>query len=59
MKFCVPIVYKGLSNYVVEADTAEQARELAVAQFNNGEVTDLLGNEWESIEDVLDPEVVE
>lgn len=56
-KFNVPIVYRGISNYIVEADTPEKAREEAIRQFNDGEVTlYLLGNEWEEIERVGEAE---
>ena len=51
-KFCVPIVYSGLSNFIVEAESEADAVELARAKFNNGETPELLGNESENIESI-------
>lgn len=50
--FEVPIVYRGLSNFIVNAETPEAARELAIARFNDGDTPELLGNEWEEIDRV-------
>lgn len=58
-KFEVPIVYRGLSNFLVTAETPEAARELATARFNDGDTPDLLGNEWEEIERVGEITVVD
>jgi hypothetical protein len=49
-KYEVPIIYVGLSNFIVEAETEEQAREKARLKFRGGEQPDVLGNEWEEIE---------
>lgn len=49
-KFCVPIVYKGLSNFIVEANSAGEAMEKAVEEFNNGAMPELLGNEYEVVD---------
>lgn len=49
-KYEVPIVYRGQSNYIVEAATPEEAREKARLMFKNGEPPDELGNEWEDID---------
>lgn len=56
--YAVPIVYRGQDNFVVEADTPEQAKELASAKFSDGEPADEMGNEWEEIERVGEPEEV-
>lgn len=49
-KYEVPIVYRGLTNYVVEAANESQARDVAEAKFKSGDCVDLFGNEWEEIE---------
>jgi hypothetical protein len=46
----VPVVYKGQCSFIVEAETPEQAQELAESLFNNGDTPTALGNEWENIE---------
>ena len=58
MEYCIPIIYRGLDNFIVEADSLEQAKELAKAQFNNGEPPVICGNEWEEILEVKDGEEV-
>jgi hypothetical protein len=58
-KYCVPIVYTGLSNFIVETSSEEEAIEKARQQFAEGDVPDLLGNEYEDIERVGDVEIVE
>jgi hypothetical protein len=49
-KYNVPIVYKGQVNYIVEAESVEEAEELAREQWSTGEKPVELGNEWEKIE---------
>jgi len=53
-KYEVGIIYRGLSNFIVEADNKEHARELARAAFINGEPPVIMGNEFERIENVSD-----
>lgn len=48
----VPIVYKGQINYIVAADTAEEAADIAADKFKGNDKADALGNEWEEIETV-------
>ncbi len=56
--YSVPIIYRGLSHYTVVANSPAEAAEIAAARFNEGFVADECGNEWESIEEVLDPEEI-
>jgi hypothetical protein len=49
-KYEVPIVYTGQCNFIVEASSPDEAREIASSMFNEGERPDILGNEWERIE---------
>lgn len=58
MKYEVPIVYRGLSTYIVEATSPEEATRKALRKFENGEVADPLGNEWEEVERVGEVEQV-
>lgn len=51
-KYCVPIVYVGLSNFIVEGDSWEDAVSKATDEFNNGGTPELLGNEYERVERV-------
>lgn len=46
-KYEVPIIYHGLSNFIVEADGPSEAIAKAIEMFNNGEEPAMLGNEWE------------
>jgi hypothetical protein len=48
-KFVVPICYSGLSNFIVEASTKDEALDLASEKFKNGETPEMLGNEYEDI----------
>lgn len=50
MRYEVPIVYRGQSNYIVEAVSKADAKKKARTCFNNGHKPDELGNEWEEIE---------
>jgi hypothetical protein len=50
MKYEVPIIYTGLANFIVEADSPEEAKEKAKLKFNGGEPEDTLGNEWEEFD---------
>ena len=51
-KFEVPVIYKGLTNYIVEAETPEEASRKANQLFRNSEGSVDLGNEWEEIDHV-------
>jgi hypothetical protein len=59
MKFEVPIVYKGQANYIVTADSPQEADAIAQAKFHRGETPDTLGNEWETIDRVGEIKPVE
>jgi hypothetical protein len=48
----VPIVYRGLTNFIVEATSKEEAEKIARAKFNDGAAGDDLGNEFEEIEGI-------
>lgn len=50
MKYAVALVYRGQSNYIIEADSPEKAKEEAEKQFKDGEPGVNLGNEWEEID---------
>jgi hypothetical protein len=54
-RYEVRVVYRGLSNFIVEAATPEEAKEKAREMFNNGEEAPVLGNEWEEIDTVHMP----
>ena len=57
-RYEVPIYYRGLSNYIVDAENEEEAMRLAKIRFANGD-EDVLGNEFETIEkygDITEPE---
>jgi hypothetical protein len=43
----------------VEAATPEEATEIAQNRFKNGDQEDMLGNEWEKIERICDPQLME
>lgn len=51
-KYEVPIVYKGQVNFIVAADSKEQADQIARDRFRNNDKADTLGNEWEEIDRV-------
>jgi hypothetical protein len=50
MMYEVPIVYRGQSNYIVEADSPEEAERIAKNRYHAADPPDELGNEWEEIE---------
>jgi hypothetical protein len=56
MKYIVPIVYRGQSNFAVEAETPADAAEEARRLFKGGEPPTECGNEWEDIERIGTPE---
>ena len=51
MKYEVPIIYRGQVNYIVEANSPEDARQKADERFKKGEPANILGNEWEEVEE--------
>lgn len=57
-RYEVPIVYQGQANFVVDAESPEEAIEKAKAKFKAGDSEDVLGNEWESIQRVGEVEVL-
>ena len=48
----VPMIYRGLANFIVSAETQEEAEKIARSKFTNGDQPDMLGNEAEEIERV-------
>ena len=57
MKYEVPILYRGQANYIVEAETPDQAQKKAMKAFNNGDDADWLGNDMKAIEKVCKAEI--
>ena len=58
MKYCVPVGYRGMCNFVVEAPNPEAAAEAAKAKFKNGDEPDTTGGEWEAISYAGEPEAM-
>lgn len=58
-KYCVPIIFRGQDNFIVEAQSPEEATIMAERRFNNGDQPDEFGDEWQEIERVLTPEEME
>lgn len=56
MKWCVLVSYRGTSNFVVEAESAEDAEAAARKAYADGETPPLLGNEHEEIESIIEIE---
>lgn len=52
-KYEVTIVFKGQINYIVEASSEEEAKELGQEKYYNGEPATIFGNEWQSCENVI------
>jgi len=46
----VPIVYQGQVNFLVKADSEEEAKEIAESRWKAGVQPDKFGNEWQEIE---------
>ena len=57
--FEVPIIYSGQCNFVVKADNDVDARIKAELLFNDGKRPDELGNEWEKIDRVCKPKILQ
>ena len=56
--FEVAVVYKGQCNFIVEAASEEEAKQIAEIKFKNGDRPDDLGNEWEKI-DLINGEIID
>ena len=52
MRYYVPMVLRRQLNYIVEAQNEDEARQVAMQQFDAGVIPDECGNEWEEIERV-------
>jgi hypothetical protein len=50
MRYCVPVVIRKQVNYIVEADSVQQARHEARIAFNECDEPAYCGNEWEEID---------
>lgn len=48
--FCVPIIFRAQANYLIRSSSEQEAIDKATDRFRNGEESDPLGNEWQSIE---------
>ena len=48
-----------MDNYIVEAASPEEAKDLARQKFNGGEPADICGNEWEILDYVSVPEPID
>jgi hypothetical protein len=53
-KYVVPIVYRGLNTYIIEAPSPEEAREKALAEYQDGEPGVLFASDWEEVDRVGD-----
>ena len=58
-KYCVPVYFTGMDNFIVEAATPSEARDKARELFNGGEQPDECGNEYHTIDAVGTPELVQ
>lgn len=58
-RYEVPIIYRGLSTFIVEANSEKEAAAKAESLFRNGEPAPVLGNEWEEIDSVGEVSKVE
>ena len=52
-KYEVTVVVKGQVNYIVEASSEEEAEELGQEKYSNNDPATILGNEWQSCENVI------
>ena len=60
MRYCVPIVTRRQLNYLIDADSQAEARDLALREYENGSDGCIeTGSEWEKIERVGEIELVE
>lgn len=51
-KYEVTVVFKGQVNYIVEASSEQEAEELGQEMYHNCDPPTILGNEWQSCENV-------
>lgn len=52
-KYEVPIVYRGLSTYIVEASSPQEAERIARRRYDHGEEPDpMLPSDWQQFERV-------
>jgi len=52
-KYEVTVVFKGQVNYIVEASSEEEAEQLGKDHYSNNDPATILGNEWQSCENVI------
>ena len=57
-KYAVPVVYRGLNTYIIEASSPEEAREKALIEYQEGEPGCPLASDWEEVERVGDIEEI-
>ncbi len=57
MKYLVPVCFRGLDNFLVEADSTQLAKAAAELAFKDGDEPVICGNEWQEVETVGEPEV--
>ena len=59
MKYAVPIIYKGQSTYIVEAESPEEAEVKARRRYNFGyEPEPMLPSDWQELVRVGDIEEI-
>ena len=51
-KYIVPIIYRGLNNYVVEAPNPEEAVKLATIMYQDDEPPTPCSHDWEEIDHI-------
>lgn len=56
-KFSVAVTYRGLTNFVVDAENAEEAEGIAQEMFANDDRPTTLGNEWAESESIHAKEI--
>jgi hypothetical protein len=58
MKYEVPVVYKGMLSYIVEANSPEEAQVAAEKAWCCGNNPTDVGTEWEEIERIGEPMLI-
>ena len=56
-KFSVAVTYRGLTNFVVDAENSDEAEDIAREMFANDSRPTTLGNEWAESEEVHAKEI--
>lgn len=51
--FEVPIIYKGQINYIIEAESQDEAQSIACAKFNNNDKGDIPVVEWGGLTELV------